>query len=74
MLLPGLGAIYHSHLCEKETKKVIINELLQQNAIQLGEKPPKPRLIAPINTVNMKKFTNIMAEHLKSCSALEEEK
>lgn len=31
MLLPGLGAIYHSPLCDEETRQVIIDELLQQN-------------------------------------------
>jgi mannosyl-3-phosphoglycerate synthase len=73
MLLPGLGSIYHSPLCEEETKQLIINELLQQNAIQPDQEPPKPHLINPLRTVNLKKFTAAMAEHMKSYSALEEE-
>jgi mannosyl-3-phosphoglycerate synthase len=73
MLLPSLGAIYHSPLCEKETKQLIINELLQQNAIQPDEEPPKPRPITPLRAINLKKFTAVMAEHMKSYSALEEE-
>jgi mannosyl-3-phosphoglycerate synthase len=73
MLLPSLGAIYHSPLCEEETKQLIINELLQQNAIQPDEEPPKPRLITPLRAINLKKFTAVMAEHMKSYSALEEE-
>jgi len=72
MLLPGLGTIYHSPLCEEETKQVIIGELLQQNAIQPDEEPPKPRIIAPPKNVKLKKFTNVMAEHVESYSALEE--
>ena len=64
MLLPGLGAVYHSPLCDDETKQVITNELLQQNALKPGEKPPKPRLIAPLKNVDLKKFTATMAENM----------
>lgn len=71
MLLPGLASIYHSLLCEKETKQLIIDELLKQSAIQPDEEPPKPRLIAPLRTINMKKFTSVMTEHMNSYSALE---
>jgi len=73
MLLPSLGSIYHSSLCGNETKRLIIDELLQQNAIRSKEEPPKPRLIAPPQTINMKKFTSVIAEHMKSYSALEGE-
>ncbi len=73
MLLPGLGSIYHSPLCEKETKQLIINELLQQNVIQPDEEPPKSRLITPLRAINLKKFTAVMTEHMNSYSALEEE-
>ncbi len=73
MLLPSLGSIYHSPLCEEETKQLIINELLQQNAIQPNEEPPKPRLITPLRAINLKRFTKVMAEHMKSYSALEKE-
>jgi len=74
MLLPGLGSIYHSSLCEEETKQLIINELLQQNAIQPDEEPPKPRLITPLRTIKLKKFTAAMMEHINSYSALEGER
>ncbi len=73
MLLPGLGSIYHSPLCEEETKQLIMNELLQQNAIGQEEEPPKPRPITPLKAINLKKFTEVMADHMKSYSALEEE-
>ncbi len=73
MLLPGLASIYHSPLCEKKTKQLIIDELVQQNAVQLDEEPPKPRLIAPPRTVNMKEFASVMMEYMDSYSALEEE-
>jgi mannosyl-3-phosphoglycerate synthase len=70
MLLPGLGAIYHSPLCDDETKQVIMNELVQQNALKNGEKPPKPRVIAPLKNIDLKKFANVMMEHMPSYSAL----
>jgi mannosyl-3-phosphoglycerate synthase len=73
MLLPGLGAIYHSPLCEDDTKEAIINELLRQDVIKPDEEPPKPRFIAPLKNIDLKKFTNIVAEHMGSYSALGEE-
>jgi len=73
MLLPSLGSIYHSQLCSEETKRLIIYELLQQNAIQPNEEPPKPRFLAPLRTINLKRFTSVMTEHMNSYSALEEE-
>ena len=71
MLLPSLASVYHSPLCEKKTKRLIRDELLQQNAIQPYEEPPKPRLLAPPRTINLKKFTSVMTEHINSYSALE---
>ncbi|MFW6105270.1 MAG: mannosyl-3-phosphoglycerate synthase [Chloroflexota bacterium] len=73
MLLPGLGSIYHSPLCEEATRQLIIDELLQQNAIQPDEEPAKPRLITPLRAINLNKFTEVIAEHMKSYSVLEEE-
>jgi len=72
MLVPGLSTIYHSQLCDKETKELIITELLQQNAIKPDKEPPKPRIIAPISNVNMNKFKGIIQEHMKTYSALED--
>jgi len=74
MLLPGLGTIYHSPLCEEETKKVIINELMQQNAIGPEGEPPVPCFIKPLKSIDIKKFTDAMAGHMESYSALEEHK
>jgi len=71
MLLPGLASIYHSPLCEKKTKQLIIDELLQQDAVRPNEEPPKPCLIAPLRTINLKRFTSVMTEYMKSYSVLE---
>ncbi len=71
MLLPGLGAIYHSALCEVETRQMILDELLQRKVIKPGEKPPKPRISAPPRKIDLQKFAKVMKKHLKSYSALE---
>lgn len=73
MLLPGLGAVYHSAICDEETKQLIKDELLQQNAIQPDEEPPEPQLIDPPKNIDLKKFRDVMGEHMASYSALEEE-
>ena len=73
MLLPGLGAIYHSPLCETDTKQLILSELSQQNAVQPNEQPPKPRISAPPREADLKKFAKVMKEHLDSYSALKGE-
>lgn len=72
MLLPGLGAIYHSPLCEQETKQVILGELLQRNVIKPDEEPPKPHVAAPLRKIDLQKFANVMKEHMDAYSALEE--
>ncbi|MFC1961599.1 mannosyl-3-phosphoglycerate synthase [Chloroflexota bacterium] len=70
MLLPGLSSIYHSQLCEKDTRKFIVSELLLQNAIKTGEKLPKPRVSAAPRKVDLKKFWEIIGERIESYSAL----
>jgi len=72
MLLPGLGAIYHSSLCEEETKQMILSELLRGNVIKADEEPPKPHVIAPLKKTDLQKFTNVIGEHMGSYSALKE--
>jgi len=74
MLLPSLGSIYHSSLCGNETKRIIMDELLQQKAIPPNEEPPKPSLIAPPGILNLKKFTSVITERMHSYSALDEKK
>jgi mannosyl-3-phosphoglycerate synthase len=70
MLLGSLGTIYHSPLCEEETKQMVLNELLQQNAIKPKEEPAKRHLSAPPKTVDLPKFTKVMEVHLEAYSAL----
>lgn len=72
MLLPGLGTIYHSPLCEAETKQIIIDELLRQNALKPGEEPPKPHVSSPLKKIDLRKFTKAIESHLPSYFVLEE--
>jgi mannosyl-3-phosphoglycerate synthase len=72
MLLPGLGTIYHSALCEKVTKTKIIDELIQYNAIEPDEVPPLPQLCKPPKIINMKKFKQIMGDRMETYSRLED--
>jgi mannosyl-3-phosphoglycerate synthase len=72
MLLPGLGTIYHSSLCEDVTKAKIIDELLRYNAIEPDKEPPLPQLCQPPKTINKKKFKAIMEERMQLYSTLEE--
>jgi mannosyl-3-phosphoglycerate synthase len=72
MLLPGLATIYHSPLCEKETKEKVLTELLQQKAIEPGEEPPVPRISPPPKNIDIQKFTKAIGKHLESSSALED--
>ena len=74
MLLPSLGSIYHSSLCGNETKRIIMDELSQQKAIPSNGEPPKPRLIPPPGTINLKRFTSVMTKHMHSYSALDQKK
>jgi mannosyl-3-phosphoglycerate synthase len=72
MLLPGLGTIYHSPLCEKETKEKIMAELIQQNAISPNEEPPMPQISPPPKNIDIQKFTKVIEAHMESRSALED--
>jgi mannosyl-3-phosphoglycerate synthase len=73
MLSFGLGTIYHSVLCEKETKQMILGELLRQDAIKPDEEPPKFHISPPPKKIDLQKFTNVVGEHLDSYAALAEE-
>ena len=66
MLASGLGSLYYSRLCGGETKKVILNELQQQEALEEGEEPPKPRIYPPLKKVDLDRFTEIMQKNMSS--------
>ena len=57
-----------------ETKKVILDELQQQEAIGEGEEPPPPRIYPPLKKINLEKFAEIIREHISSYVLPEEKK
>ncbi len=71
MLLQGLASIYHSPLCEPQTKQRIIKELLAQEALKPGEKPVKPHINSAPSKEKIRNFAKFMADRLDSYSALE---
>lgn len=70
MLLQGLSTVYHSSLCDEETKRMVIRELVAQRAAKRGEEPAKPRINLPLRKMNIKSFIDFMAERMDSYSAL----
>jgi mannosyl-3-phosphoglycerate synthase len=69
-LLTGLGAIYHSPLCENDTKQVILDELTERGIIK-SKKIPKPHIITPPKKTDLTKFKKVMEEHEESYSILD---
>ena len=72
MLLDGLGSIYHSPLSETGIRERILEELVDQNALSLGEEPPKPNIYPPLGRADIGKFRKALEDHLDSYSVLPE--
>ena len=71
MLLPGLSAIYHSALCDENTRKSILKELISRKIIKKkGEMPPQPRQYKALRSIALQKFQGAMSDKLESYSAL----
>jgi mannosyl-3-phosphoglycerate synthase len=71
MLLPGLSAIYHSKLCDENTRKGIIKELEYQRIIKKEEEiPPQPKLYKALRSIDLDKFRECMEDKLETYSAL----
>ena len=68
VLTPGLSAIYHSPICEQETKQMVIDELVSQGALKPDEEPPKPHICVLPKKVDIKKFVEVMGKHLATYS------
>lgn len=71
MLLPGLSAIYHSSLCDENTRESIVRELIYQKIIKKKEEmPPQPKLYKAPRSIDLQKFREIMSDKMESYSAL----
>jgi len=58
MLLSAMGIIYHSPLSDKEAKRAVLAELVNQGILKEGEEPPPIHINAPPKKVNTSKFIN----------------
>ncbi len=74
MLASGLGSLYYSDICGKVTKEVILEELLKQEAIEEGEKPPRPRIYPPLKKLDLGRFTEVIQENVGQFYLPEEKK
>ena len=72
MLLSGLSTIYHSPICDNETKQLILSQLTSQKALKSKQKPPKPYLNPPPCEIDIQKFVKFIEPHVKNYSALQE--
>lgn len=65
MLRDGLGAVYHSPLCEEEgTRELILDELARQDALEPDEEPPKPLMFSPFKNADLTRFQSALEEHM----------
>ena len=56
MILVSLAEIYHCELCTDNVKKRILDELYSRKILNKGEIPPKPKSMAPIENIDIKKW------------------
>jgi len=68
VLVPGLSVIYHSPICEPETKEMVMDELVSQRVLKSDEEPPKPHFCVLPKKVDIKKFIEVMGKNLASYS------
>ena len=64
MLLLALGTIYHSALCEKETKQLILAELMRQGVLKEGAEPPPIHINLPLKKVGTSKFISAIRDDM----------
>ena len=68
MLLPSLSVIYHNPLCEETTRELIKKQLVELDCISSDDEIPKLRMMPPLESVDIKKFADILSEHLSDYS------
>lgn len=70
MILPSLSAIYHSALCDDETRQEILAELKRQGIIKEKDLPSKPCLYHPPAEAKLEAFGAVMMPRLGEYLAL----
>lgn len=69
MLLPSLSVIYHNPLCENTTKETIRKQLVEVNCINSDEEIPKLKMLPPLESIDIKKFADILEPCLDNYAA-----
>ena len=64
MLLPGLSVIYHSPLCDEETKAVILRELILHKALKSDEELAKVHINAAPKKIALESLVESLKEHI----------
>jgi mannosyl-3-phosphoglycerate synthase len=64
MLLPSLSVIYHGQLCEESTKKMIVEQLVEQECMKAGEEVPRIMLLPPLQKIDMERFIGFLEAQL----------
>jgi mannosyl-3-phosphoglycerate synthase len=71
MLLPSLGAIYYSQLCDEDTREKIKSELISLGILKnKKQEPPPPVIYRSPSEINVEKFAGVINQNLESFSAL----
>ncbi len=53
MLLPSLSVIYHSRLCNENSRKAIRKQLTEMGCIKTEDEIRRPKIMPPLNTIDM---------------------
>jgi mannosyl-3-phosphoglycerate synthase len=69
MLLPSLSVIYHNPLCENTTMETIKKQLVELNCINSDEEIPKLRMLPPLESIDIKRFADILEPRLGNYAA-----
>ncbi|MCD6373204.1 MAG: mannosyl-3-phosphoglycerate synthase [Thermococcus sp.] len=62
MILSSLGTIYHSELATDSLRKNILHELRLHKLLKEGEEPPKPKVMPPIEGIDVKKWMSVLED------------
>jgi mannosyl-3-phosphoglycerate synthase len=66
MILSSLGVIYHSKLASESLRKQILDDLRLHGLLGENEEPPKPRVMPPIEGIDVKKWMDILENNAET--------
>ncbi|ASJ04163.1 mannosyl-3-phosphoglycerate synthase [Thermococcus barossii] len=66
MILSSLGTIYHSRLATDSLKSQILKELRLHGLLGENEEPPSPRVMAPIENIDVKRWMETLEDNAET--------